>query len=199
MIESALAEIDAVGAARISMREIARRAGVSHAAPAHHFGDKRGIFTAIAIEGFDLLRSDSERYLDQPNALLHGGLAYIGFGARHPAHFEVMFRPDLYDTEDPDLQAARIKSFEVLYRAVELALGTSESDKVMGTSIAAWSAVHGFAALWLGGNFPPELANDPDSFASLLTEGFIALGHITGVQTASGLPLMSDYGITPNP
>ena len=48
VIEAALAEIEAVGPTRLSMREIARRAGVSHAAPAHHFCDKRGIFTAIA-------------------------------------------------------------------------------------------------------------------------------------------------------
>ena len=50
VIAAAVEEVEAVGAARLSMREIARRAGVSHAAPAHHFGDKRGIFTAIAID-----------------------------------------------------------------------------------------------------------------------------------------------------
>lgn len=199
VIEAALAEIEAVGPARLSMREIARGAGVSHAAPAHHFGDKRGIFTAIATQGFDLLRGHTEAVLGQPNALLNGGLAYIGFALSNRAHFEVMFRTDLYDTEDPDLQAARIRSFDVLYQAVEQALGTSNPNKAMGTSIAAWSAVHGFAALWLSGNFPPELTDDPNPFASLVTEGVVELGRITKAQAAAGLPPIETFGTVPTP
>jgi AcrR family transcriptional regulator len=199
VIESALAEIETVGPARLSMREIARRAGVSHAAPAHHFGDKRGIFTAIATEGFALLRDHTEPYLDRPNALLHSGLAYIGFASTHRSHFEVMFRPDLYDTEDDGLQWARIQSFDVLFRAVQQALGTGDPDAVTGTSIAAWSAVHGFAALWLSGNFPTDLTGHPDALAALVIDGLVAIGAITGAQAASGLPPMESFGITPNP
>ena len=199
VIESALAEIEAVGPSRLSMREIARRAGVSHAAPAHHFGDKRGIFTAIATEGFDLLRSCTEPHLDRPNALVNGGLAYIGFAIRHRAYFEVMFRPDLYDMDDVELQTARIRSFEVLYRAVEQGLGDHEPDRVMGTAVAAWSAVHGFAALAIGGNFPPELTADADAFAGHVVEGLIAVGAITRAQSESGLPPMDTFGIRLNP
>ena len=195
VIEAALAEIEAVGPTRLSMREIARRAGVSHAAPAHHFGDKRGIFTAIATEGFELLRGFTEPWLEQPNALVNGGLAYIGFAIGHRAYFEVMFRPDLYDTEDVTLQTARIESFDVLYKSVELGLDTDDPDRVMGTAIAAWSAVHGFAALALSGNFPPELTRDIDTFARGVAEGLIAVGDITRKQAASGLPLMESFGI----
>jgi len=198
VIESALAEIEAVGPTRLSMREIARRAGVSHAAPAHHFGDKQGIFTAIATEGYDLLRSYTDPHLGAPNALLNGGLAYIGFAFRHRAHFEVMFRPDLYDAEDPGLQRARIQSFESLYRAVEQGLGTEQPDRVMGTAIAAWSAVHGFAALALSGNFPPHLTENPDSLASQVVDGLVALGAITRDQASSGLPRMESFGIDLN-
>ena len=199
VIESALAEIEAVGPSRLSMREIARRAGVSHAAPAHHFGDKRGIFTAIATEGFELLRSSTEPHLERPRALLNGGLAYIGFALTHRAYFEVMFRPDLYDTEDVELQTARIRSFDVLYRAVELGLGSEDPDALMGTAIAAWSAVHGFAALALGGNFPPELTADSDAFARHVARGLIAVGDITRAQAASGMPLMDAFGIDLSP
>lgn len=199
VIESALAEIEAVGPSRLSMREIARRAGVSHAAPAHHFGDKRGIFTAIATEGFEQLRSRTEPYLDGPNALVNGGLAYIGFAIRHRAYFEVMFRPDLYDTEDVELQTARIRSFEVLYRAVEQGLGTHDPEALMGTAIAAWSAVHGFAALAIGGNFPPELTADADVFAGHVVEGLIAVGAVTRAQTDAGLPPMDTFGIRLGP
>jgi AcrR family transcriptional regulator len=199
VIESALAEIEALGPSRISMREIARRAGVSHAAPAHHFGDKRGIFTAIATEGFELLRSSTEPHLERPNALLNGGLAYIGFALGHRAYFEVMFRPDLYDTGDAELQTARIRAFDVLYRAVEQGLGSDDRDAVMGTAIAAWSAVHGFAALALGGNFPPELTADADTFAGHVAQGLIAVGDITRTQAVSGLPAMEAFGIDLNP
>ena len=195
VIEAALAEIQAVGAARISMREIARRAGVSHAAPAHHFGDKRGIFTAIATEGFRLLRQGNEPSIGEPAALLRGGLGYISFAVNHPAHFEVMFRPDLYDNEDEELRAARDKAFEVLYMAVEQGLGSDDPDAVLGTSMAAWSLVHGFSALLLGGNFPAELTADPDGFASHVVAGLISMARITSAQAAGGLPSMESLGI----
>src|SRR5688572_25760447 len=96
VLEAAVAEIETVGPARLSMREIARRAGVSHAAPAHHFGDKAGIFTAIAIEGYRLIGEATSQAAVGENALRDGGMAYVGFALTHRAHFEVMFRPDLY-------------------------------------------------------------------------------------------------------
>lgn len=195
VIEAALTEIREVGAARISMREIARRAGVSHAAPAHHFGDKRGIFTAIATEGFTLLRLQNESRLGEPNALLYGGLGYIAFAIAHPAHFEVMFRPDLYDSEDEDLKKARDGAFEVLFRAVEQGLGSDDLDALTGTSMAAWSLVHGFSALLLGGNFAPEMTEDPDRFAALVIEGLQTMARITGDQARSGVPPMETFGI----
>src|SRR4051812_2212362 len=90
VIAAALAEVQAVGAEQASMREIARRAGVSHAAPAHHFGDKAGIFTAIAIEGFGLAAEAIGPAAHGPFGFLNGGAAYVGFALSHPAHFEVM-------------------------------------------------------------------------------------------------------------
>lgn len=198
VIEAAVAEIESVGPARLSMREISRRAGVSHAAPAHHFGDKRGIFTAIATEGFELLGAENEPRLGGPNALLQAGMGYVAFAVNHPGHFEVMFSPDLYDAEDEALQVARDRVFHVLFRAVEQGLGTDDPDQVLGTSMAAWSVVHGLAALWLSGNFPAELIADPDRFASLVVQGIVSMGRITSDQAAAGLPSLAAYGITPN-
>lgn len=195
VIDAALVEIRSVGAARMSMREIARRAGVSHAAPAHHFGDKKGIFTAIATEGFTLLREANEPRLAEPGALLHGGLGYIAFAVTHPAHFEVMFRPDLCDAEDADLKAARDGAFAVLYSAVEQGIGSAAADEVAGTAMAAWSLVHGFSALALGGNFPPEMTGDPDRFAALLIAGLVSMARITSIQAESGVPSMESFGI----
>src|SRR3954463_13726034 len=91
VIDAAVAEVEAVGASAVSMREIARRAGVSHAAPAHHFGDKTGIFTAIATEGFWLACAAIGPAADGPGGFLRGGVAYVVFALAHPGHFEVMF------------------------------------------------------------------------------------------------------------
>ncbi len=180
VLAAALDEIEAVGAARTSMREIAKRAGVSHAAPAHHFGDKAGIFTAIATQGFELLYEAGIEAATGPNAFLNTGIAYITFALSHRAHFEVMFRPDLCHTDDPELVVARDKSFGVLFSIVERDLESGREQLTLPTSVAAWSIVHGFATLWLYGNLEPRFGEGV-SFESLvpqLVEGFVALGEI---------------------
>jgi AcrR family transcriptional regulator len=180
VLEAALEEIEAVGAARMSMREIAKRAGVSHAAPAHHFGDKAGIFTAIAAEGYRLLYEAGIAAAEGPNAFLDTGIAYITFALGHRAHFEVMFRPDLCHTDDPELVAARDQSFGVLFGIVERDLKPSRDDLALPTSVAAWSIVHGFATLWLYGNLEPRFGEGVafESLIPQLVDGFVALGEI---------------------
>lgn len=196
VIEAALAEIETVGPARLSMRQIARRAGVSHAAPAHHFGDKTGVFTAIAIDGYRLLAGAGHRTASGSDALLDAGLAYVGFAISHRAHFEVMFRPDLYDNEAPELQAASAEAFAILFHAAEAGLADGSPDQVLSTAIAAWSVVHGFASLWLNNNFPSALTADPDRFAAQMIDGLAAVGTIASAQALAPRPSLRDYGIT---
>ena len=186
VLEAAVAEIEAVGPARLSMREIARRAGVSHAAPAHHFGDKAGIFTAIAIEGYRLIGEATSRAATGDNALLDGGMAYVVFALTHRAHFEVMFRPDLHRADDPELVATRDATFGILQRAVEAGKPGADPDEVLGTVLASWSAAHGFAVLWLNGNLPPEVTEDPESITPLLARGLVDLGEIMRRQSGTG-------------
>src|ERR1044072_2548365 len=102
LIAAALELIAERGPAAVSLRDLARVAGVSHAAPAHHFGDKAGLFTAIAVQGNELL-ADALAGADLEDM----GVRYVRFAAEHPSHFEVMFRPDLWHADDPDLAAAR--------------------------------------------------------------------------------------------
>src|SRR3954469_17985027 len=102
VIDAAVREVEAVGASAVSMREIARRAGVSHAAPAHHFGDKTGIFTAIATKGFQLTADAIQPAAVGPFGFLDGGAAYVAFALSHPGYFEVMYRPTLYRTGDSE-------------------------------------------------------------------------------------------------
>src|SRR6201997_5846248 len=82
------------GPDRVSLRELAREAGVSHAAPAHHFTDRRGLFTALAAQGFELL---AVALADARPRFLDAALAYVRFAIEHPGHYRVMFDKSLVD------------------------------------------------------------------------------------------------------
>lgn len=98
--------IAAQGVDTLSMRELARRARVSHGAPAHHFGDRRCLLTALATDGFERLAhalgpSVAAEHFDKT------AVAYVRFAAAHPGHFNVMFSFESLDQQDQNLHAAR--------------------------------------------------------------------------------------------
>ncbi len=165
MLAAAVAAITEAGPAGISLRDLARRAGVSHAAPAHHFGDKAGLLTAVATEGYDLLADALTAAQQRTGDLLEVGVAYVRFAVDHRAHFEVMYRPDLYHADHPTVRAARGRAGEALYRGIgSLPDGRGGPDaRIAG--VAAWSLVHGFATLWLTGALPTGLSEDPETAA----------------------------------
>ena len=179
VIAAAVAEVEACGAVNLSMREIARRAGVSHAAPAYHFGDKAGIFTAIATEGFQLIAEAIAPVADGPAGFLQGGVAYIRFALEHPGHFEVMFRPDLYRRDDPELVSAREAAFAILTGAARASVGAGPDEDVTGLAVAGWSVSHGFATLWLHANMQESLGPDPTAIADTVIRGIVTLGEVT--------------------
>ncbi|WP_282692859.1 TetR/AcrR family transcriptional regulator [Streptomyces sp. CC208A] len=157
VLSAALEVIAADGPGALSLRDLARRAGVSHAAPAHHFGDRTGLLTAIAAQGFGLL-ADA---LAGGTSLADRGRRYVRFAADHPAHFQVMFAPDLLRADDPDLTAARERASAGLRAGVAQLPGRDPDPRTTG--IAAWSLAHGFATLYLThnvtdavGGLPPE-------------------------------------------
>ncbi|WP_281281025.1 TetR/AcrR family transcriptional regulator [Actinocorallia herbida] len=158
-MDAAVAAIGESGTSGWSMRELARRAGVSHAAPAHHFGDKRGLLTALAAEGFTLF---AETLTAAGEDLVDLGVAYVRFAVAHRAHFEVMFRPDLYDPADPEVLAPATAARAILDEAAARALGTPDTA---AASASAWSIVHGFTELWLRGALPAALGPDPEQAA----------------------------------
>ena len=164
LLDEALAAIERDGPGSVSLRELARRAGVSHAAPTHHFGDKGGLLTAIAVEGFDLLADELNAAFATTGSFLEVGVAYVGFAVRHRAHFEVMFRPELLRGDDPALAAARQRSREALYGPLASVPLDSRTDSLRA-GVAAWALVHGLATLYLGGNLPPTLGDNPEVIA----------------------------------
>jgi AcrR family transcriptional regulator len=149
VLDAAIEVITADGPAALSLRELARRANVSHAAPAHHFKDRAGLLTALAIEGNDLLAA---ALAGGPAELDELGARYVRFALDHPAHFEVMYRPDLYHRDDPALVASMDRISRHLREAVNALPPDRRGADPNLAGLAAWSLVHGFAALLRGGN-----------------------------------------------
>jgi AcrR family transcriptional regulator len=164
LLEAAVQAIAEVGPAAVSLRDLARRTGVSHAAPTHHFGDKAGLLTAVAADGFRRLAVTLRETFEATGSFLEVGVAYVRFAVTHRAHFEVMFRPELYRTEDPELVRARDAARALLYPPAAEAANPGGGDDLRA-GIAAWSLVHGLATLWLGQNLPPQLGDDPEQIA----------------------------------
>jgi len=162
LLDAAVQAILEVGPAAVSLRDLARRAGVSHAAPAHHFGDKAGLLTAVAADGFRRLAATLRNTYEATGSFLEVGVAYVRFAVTHRAHFEVMFRPELYRTDDPELVRARAAARALLYPPAAEAANRPDGGDDLRAGVAAWSLVHGLATLWLNQNLPPQLGDDPE-------------------------------------
>ncbi len=164
--ESVLAERGLQG---FTLRECARRAGVSHAAPKHHFQDVCGFLTAIAARGFDHLAVTLRAHLaelgaqsslaEEFHAVVRG---YLAFALRWPEHFRIMFRSDLLRTDAPELVGNARNTFRELTNVVLRQRGEAElgeEDSIDSSAnlplvhdiVIAWSHVHGFAHLRLEG------------------------------------------------
>jgi len=175
LVDAALALVTEHGPAALSLREVARRAGVSHAAPAHHFGNKAGLLTAIAAEGYRLLAAALAAASDPTPSPLSAtkrhepfraqGVAYVVFATDHPAHFAVMRAPDLLRNDDPDLVAARAEAGLHLRGGAATRMTTVDA----AAPVAAWALVHGLASLLLEGNVRPGPDDDVESLAWAVT------------------------------
>jgi AcrR family transcriptional regulator len=164
LLDAAVEAIESDGPADLSLRDLARRVGVSHAAPAHHFGDKPGLLTAMAAEGYALLGEELRSAWDRTHSFLDVGVAYVAFAAAHRAHFEVMYRPELHRVEDPSLKAARDAAAALLYGSAE----TTGAASSLEAGVAGWSLMHGVAWLWLNHALPDQLGDDPEQIARTL-------------------------------
>ena len=145
LLSAAATEITEVGLAAMSVRRVAARAGVTHTAAAHHFGDKRGLLTALATEGHRALAEAMAAA--RPGGMVALGEAYLRFAHDHRPFFEVMFRPELVDVSDPEYVEASRSSFGELR-------GASGDGGGGDLAYGGWALVHGTAVLWLAGNLP---------------------------------------------
>jgi AcrR family transcriptional regulator len=173
--ESVIAERGVDG---FSLRETARRAGVSPAAPAHHFGDARGLLTALATEAFrqfgDALEA-ADAGGSRIERLRAQGQAYVRFAMDERARFDLMWRYTLLDPDDPDYQAATQRAYAILDRAARGRPHRPGEPVEIPAAIAAWSMVHGFARLILDGAFGNEEGAAERAARDLLPQ---VLGHL---------------------
>ncbi|GAA2612370.1 TetR/AcrR family transcriptional regulator [Streptomyces tubercidicus] len=158
------------GVQALSLREIARRAGVSHGAPRRHFPTHLSLLSAIARQGFsDLAYRVAAEIDDHPTdpraQLMALGRGYLDFALAHRGMFELMFRHDLLESDHLGLRETSLPLFQVLVDLVSRAQPRSEvpSPVVAG---ALWSNLHGIAQLWRWGSL--QLATGADDVEPLL-------------------------------
>jgi AcrR family transcriptional regulator len=163
MIDAAAAALAEVGAEHLSLRDVARRVGVSHAAPAHHFGDKAGMLTAVAVQGFGLFAGYLSKAVDgidsHLDALHANGRAYLEFSDLYPGHFEIMFRPPLINTDDPGYKSAGDKAFRLLGDLVAACQrqGWQPDADTTALTVSTWALFHGLALLRRQGSLTGRL------------------------------------------
>lgn len=155
LLRAAAEQVTESGAASLRLRELARRAGVSHAAPAHHFKDKTGLLTALAVEGYTGM-SAALAAASVDGGLVAIGLEYIRYATTHPGLFEVMFSPASYRADDP----AVVEAADAMWRTLTTALADGHTVDE-NRARAAWSIVHGFSTLWNSGALDRPADADP--------------------------------------
>ncbi len=186
LVDAALELVQELGPSGITLREAARRAGVTHAAPYRHFADKEALLAAVAEEGFHRLRSEIQEGMasvapsEQIEAL---GVAYVRFARRHPSQFRVMFGSQVGDKRRyASLTEADQAVFDLLCSSIRAAQsdgGIAAGDPArMG--MVAWSMLHGVAALIVDGQMERAGVRDEqiDEFARRVARtAYAGLSH----------------------
>lgn len=154
LLDAAQKELSENGLERCSLRAVAKRAGVSHGAPAHHFQNATGLLTALATRGYrDFIQAQDRRELlasdDPKERLAASGLGYLDFATANPALFQLMFSSSRPDKSDLHLAKAADAAFEKLVAHIAKITGANphEDSGAMSLVMAAWGVVHGLADL----------------------------------------------------
>lgn len=169
ILDTSRALLDEAGVAGLSLREVARRAGVTHQAPYHHFADRESILAELVAQGF----SELERRLARAHArpgdaqaiLTASAVAYVGFALDQPGVFRIMFRADLCDqARFPHAQAAGERALGELMHLVRLVHGGADDPALAALH---WAQVHGLAGLLLDGPLGQQMPGRRERLAFL--------------------------------
>ena len=173
LVQAALAILEREGLTALTLRAVARRAGVSHMAPAHHFGDLSGLLSELAAEGYRLFTASLEKAQSEPgtrSVARAAAQAYVAFARLHSSLFLLMFRSERLDWSRPSLAEAAARSERALMRNAGRSGDRSQDEPMRALDWAApidralisravfrWSVVHGFAMLVIDGRLEPVL------------------------------------------
>ena len=169
LLTAAEAELLEKGVEAFSLRSVAKRAGVSHAAPAHHFGDATGLLTALAANGFQEFLATQHAFEARAektprDQLIAAGLGYVGFARARPALFKLMFGSKRSDYSNAALKEAAEAAIGHLMRQVEEA-GSTEAQDVT----AVWAMAHGLADLIVAGRISVIRDFSEEALQAMLT------------------------------
>lgn len=185
------------GVEGFTLRECARRAGVSHAAPAHHFGDVTGLLTALAALGFETLITamrEARVGIEDPTERLRAiGRGYVAFARDYPERFRLTFDWHRLNHNDPALHAAGETAFGELETAIRLVAGAADEPlegDLLADLVHTWSLVHGFSHLLLSGQL--HHAGTGERAITDLLDGVIARLRVS---SHSGARKRSDKGM----
>jgi len=166
-LKAAAALVAERGPQGFSLREVARRARVSEAAPYWHFAGKEALLAGVAEEGFvalaALMAEVCERVKDPDRQLQELGVAYVRFALAHPSHLRVMFGPEIRDKNaHPTLKAAGDRAFGLLVSAISdgQRAGRVQQGDTEELAVAAWALVHGLSALIIDGQLRRRVPNE---------------------------------------
>jgi AcrR family transcriptional regulator len=169
-----------------TLRECARRAGVSHAAPAHHFASLNDLLAEIGTRGFaeltEMMASEARRAgTDATRRLVGQGVGYMAFAAANPMLFRLMFNRETDAFETPALEAAAKATREQHFSAIEAALPRAPQEVKVRMSDFAWATVHGFITLVLEGQ-----VGEKDSSRGLKARGMAILAAMAETVVRAG-------------
>jgi AcrR family transcriptional regulator len=174
----------------LTLRAAAREAGVSHAAPAHHFGDLTGLLTELAIDGYRRFAARLRETAQAPGARRwDGARAYVAFATDNPALFQLMFRSDRLDGARPAFKEARIQVLGLLAES----RGVSDQRPTLeqlGEMAGGWSLIHGYTMLLLDGRIKMLLNAAPAGTTA--DELFEAMLAATDNRTIGPKPVTSN-------
>jgi AcrR family transcriptional regulator len=162
LTQAALGLVQEKGPKGFTLREVARRAGVSAAAPYRHFADKAQLLAAVAAQGFvqlhETLSATAAKTADPTTQVLDMGRAYVRWAVTHPDYYQVMFGSEL-DKSDPELLTAGSRAFDDLLEAIVRC-----QHAIAGPT---WSLLHGVASLTIGSDLTHVgIREDPQALAA---------------------------------
>lgn len=176
LLDAGEAELADKGIEKFSLRGVAKRAGVSHAAPAHHFGDSNGLLSALAARGFHMFLERQQDFKKRASAspdeqIKAATLGYVNFALENPALFRLMFSSDRPDFRSEELDEAATAGFMALVADIERLTGADpfEDPEAMRQVSATWALAHGMADLLCSGRLKSVGQLEPDARNAQIT------------------------------